>query len=76
MKAALRGKFSWAWWYTPLIQPLGRQRQANFRVQGQPGLQSEFQDSQDYTEKRGKFIALSVTIRKLEKLEKNLLLAT
>jgi hypothetical protein len=24
----------------------GRQRQAYFRVQGQPGLQSEFQDSQ------------------------------
>jgi hypothetical protein len=30
---------------------LGRQRQANFWVRGQPGLQSEFQDSQDYTEK-------------------------
>jgi hypothetical protein len=30
-----------AWWRTPLIPALGRQRQANFWVQGQPGLQSE-----------------------------------
>jgi hypothetical protein len=29
----------------------GRQRQADFWVQGQPGLQSEFQDSWGYTEK-------------------------
>jgi hypothetical protein len=36
---------------TPLIPALGRQRQANFGVRGQPGLQSEFQDSQGYTEK-------------------------
>jgi hypothetical protein len=36
---------------TPLIPALGRQRQADFWVRGQPGLQSEFQDSQDYTEK-------------------------
>jgi hypothetical protein len=35
----------------PLIPALGKQRQADFWVQGQPGLQSEFQDSQDYTEK-------------------------
>jgi hypothetical protein len=35
----------------PLIPALGRQRQANFWVRGQPGLQSEFQDSQGYTEK-------------------------
>jgi hypothetical protein len=28
-----------------------RQRQADFCIQGQPGLQSEFQDSQSYTEK-------------------------
>jgi predicted HicB family RNase H-like nuclease len=34
-----------------LIPALGRQRQADFRGQGQTGLQSEFQDSQDYTEK-------------------------
>jgi hypothetical protein len=30
----------------PLILALGRQRQVDFRVRGQPGLQSEFQDSQ------------------------------
>jgi hypothetical protein len=30
---------------------LGRQKQADFWVWGQPGLQSEFQDSQGYTEK-------------------------
>ena len=28
------------WWLTPLIPTLGRQRQADFWVQGQPGLQS------------------------------------
>jgi hypothetical protein len=39
------------WWRTPLISALGRQRQADFWVQGQPGLQSEFQDSQGCTEK-------------------------
>jgi hypothetical protein len=39
------------WWRTPLIPVLGRQRQADFWVQGQPGLQSEFQDSQGYTGK-------------------------
>jgi hypothetical protein len=39
------------WWRTPLIPALGRQRQVNFWVRGQPGLQSEFQDSQGYTEK-------------------------
>jgi hypothetical protein len=30
---------------------LGRQRQVDFWVRGQPGLQSEVQDSQGYTEK-------------------------
>jgi hypothetical protein len=35
----------------PLIPALGRQRQADFLVRGQPGLQSEFQDSQGYTVK-------------------------
>jgi hypothetical protein len=35
----------------PLIPALGRQRQADFWVQGQPDLQSEFQDRQGYTEK-------------------------
>ena len=38
------------WWYTPVIPALGRQRQADFCVRGQPGLQSEFKDSQGYTE--------------------------
>jgi hypothetical protein len=36
---------------TPLIPALGRQRQTDFWVRGQPGLQSEFQDSQGCTEK-------------------------
>jgi hypothetical protein len=40
-----------AWWHTPVIPALGRQRQVDFWVRGQPGLQSEFQDSQGYTEK-------------------------
>jgi hypothetical protein len=35
----------------PLIPAFGRQRQADFLVRGQPGLHSEFQDSQGYTEK-------------------------
>jgi len=38
-------------WLTPLIPSLGRQRQVDFWVLGQPGLQGEFQDSQGYTEK-------------------------
>ena len=40
-----------AWWRRPVIPALRRQRQADFRVRGQPDLQSEFQDSQGYTEK-------------------------
>jgi hypothetical protein len=39
------------WWHTPLIRALTRQRQGDFWFRGQPGLQSEFQDSQGYTEK-------------------------
>jgi hypothetical protein len=53
----------------PLIPALGRQRQADFRVRGQPGLQSEFQDSQGYTEKpclkkpkKKKIVMVSVTM--------------
>ena len=34
-----------------LIPTLGRQRRADFWIRGQPGLQSEFQDSQGSTEK-------------------------
>jgi hypothetical protein len=34
-----------------LIPALGRQRQVDFGVRSQPGLQSEFQDSPRYTEK-------------------------
>ena len=37
---------------TPLIPALRCQRQADFWVWGEPGLQSEFLDSQGYTEKR------------------------
>jgi hypothetical protein len=33
---------SWVWWRMPLIAALRRQRQADFWVRGQPGLQSEF----------------------------------
>ena len=36
------------WWCTPLIPA---QKQAGLRVQGKTSLQSEFQDSQGYTEK-------------------------
>jgi hypothetical protein len=38
------------WWCSPIIPALGRQRQTDFWVQGQPGLQCEFQDSQGYRE--------------------------
>jgi hypothetical protein len=47
----LRVSTSPVWWHKPLIPALGRQRQADFCVPGQPGLQSEFQDSLGYTEK-------------------------
>jgi hypothetical protein len=43
--------FGQSWWCIPLIPELRRQKQADFRVQGQPFLQSEFQDSQGYIEK-------------------------
>ena len=35
----------------PVIEALREQRQEDLCVQGQPGLQSELQDSQSYTEK-------------------------
>jgi hypothetical protein len=50
-KVLLNIALSQVWWHTPLIPALGRQRQVDFWVWGQPGLQSEFQDSQGYTEK-------------------------
>jgi hypothetical protein len=40
-----------AWWRTPLIPALRRQRQVDFWVRGQPGLQSELQDNQSYKKK-------------------------
>ena len=46
-----KSSISRAWWRTPLTPALGRQRQADFWDRGQPGLQSEFQDSQGCTEK-------------------------
>jgi hypothetical protein len=45
------GNTAGQWGHMPLIPALGRQRQADFWVWGQPGLQSEIQDSQGYTEK-------------------------
>jgi hypothetical protein len=38
-------------WRMPLIPALGKQKQVDFWVRDQPSLQSEFQDSQSYTEK-------------------------
>jgi hypothetical protein len=38
-------------WHIPLVPELRRQRPVDLWVQGQPGLQGEFQDSQGYTEK-------------------------
>jgi hypothetical protein len=63
------------WWLTPLIPALGRQRQADFWVPGQPGLQSEFQDSQDYTgnpvsknKKQNKTKKIQVTLYRANRL--------
>ena len=51
LSAVIKGTHQGRWWHMPLIPAFGRQRQADFWVRGQPGLQSEFQDSQGYTEK-------------------------
>jgi hypothetical protein len=48
---SLKVEMNRAWWRTPLIPALERQRQVDFWVRSQPGLQSKFQDSQGYTEK-------------------------
>lgn len=47
------GEAAQQWWHTPLNPALWRQRQrqVDLRVRDQSGLQSEFLDSQDYTEK-------------------------
>jgi hypothetical protein len=42
------------WWLTPLIPALGRQRQADFVVRGQPGLQSYFQETLSQKNKKKK----------------------
>jgi hypothetical protein len=47
----VRKNIAGQWWHTPLIPALGRQRQADFWIEGQTGVQSEFQDSQGYREK-------------------------
>jgi hypothetical protein len=39
------------WWLMPLIPALRKQKQVALWVQGQPGLQNEFQVSQGYIEK-------------------------
>ena len=44
-------KWAGHWWCMPLITALGRQRQPDLWVRSQPGLHSELQDSQGYTEK-------------------------
>ena len=54
-----------------LIPALRRQRQADFWVQGQPGLQSEFQDSQSYTEKPFLEKTTTTTTKKKKKNPKN-----
>lgn len=46
-----RKQYCQAWWHTSLIPVPGRQRRKNLWDHGQPGLQSESQDSLGYTDK-------------------------
>jgi hypothetical protein len=63
-------KLDRAWWHMPLIPALWRQRQADFWVRGQPDLQSEFQDSQRFSEKPCLKQTNKQTNIKLDKVEK------
>ena len=55
---------------TPVIPALGRKRQVGISVQGQPGVQTEFQDSQGYTEKNLSRKNKTTTTKKQNKKEK------
>jgi hypothetical protein len=67
------------WWHMTLIPTLWRKRQVDLQVQDQPGLQSEFQDRQGYTEKpcliktqqATKRAAATTTINKTPKIKQN-----
>lgn len=48
-KVKVSKSWSQVWWLTAAIPALGRQRQMDLIVWGQPCLQIEFQDSHDYT---------------------------
>jgi hypothetical protein len=50
-KKKKKKKFPRQWWYTPVIPECWKQRQMDLWFWDQPDLQSEFQDSQIYTEK-------------------------
>jgi hypothetical protein len=52
-----------------LIPALGSLRQVDLWVCGQPGLQSEFQDSQDYKKK----LYLEIETQKLKQKDKKIL---
>ena len=44
-------RLGWAWWHTPFNPSTQEVEAGRFLSRGQPGLQSEFQNSQGYTEK-------------------------